>query len=68
MQPQIVHHRGVPIKLSSDGQLFYADYRAISGFVTALGDVAKGPSQGDALREAQAEVDRTFASVVSFCE
>jgi len=57
---QTIEHLGVPIKLFSDGNLFYADYRAISGFVGASGDVVAAPSEELALRQAQDAIDRTF--------
>jgi len=52
-----VEHLGVPIRLSFDGTFFYADYRAISGFVGVEGDVVAAPSEELALRQAQDEID-----------
>ncbi len=52
-----VEHLGVPIRLFFDGTLFYADYRAISGFVGVAGDVAVAQSEELALRQAQNEID-----------
>lgn len=55
-----VEHLGVPIRLFHDGTFFYADYRAISGFVCVAGDVVAAPSEELALRQAQDEIDHAL--------
>jgi len=61
------HHHGVPIKVYFDGNFFFADYRAISGFVGDSGDVVVASSEELALRQAQDAIDRTLEAARPSC-